>query len=215
MHEPGTGRRNTPVAISRTICSVADRSNRSGQRSLSPASFLPNIAELIETPEERARSHRGCGTYEPVPGIVHRHPDRVLFKAVASCPVYCRFCFRREQIGPGKPNALSPDDAERAFAYIENHPETLGGDPDRRRSVHSFRPALRAEGLPAGIAEMGHVKIIRPMAYPRPDGGSRPGEAMILLPHCWRQESRPGVCHPCQSSKGVFTGSEAGAGATG
>ena len=41
-------------------------------------------------------------------GIVHRHPDRVLFKAVAACPVYCRFCFRREMIGPGKGNALSP-----------------------------------------------------------------------------------------------------------
>ena len=43
----------------------------------------------------------------PVPGIVHRYPDRVLFKLVHVCAVYCRFCFRREMVGPGKPNALS------------------------------------------------------------------------------------------------------------
>src|ERR1700742_1280413 len=65
--------------------------------------FLPDIAELIETAEERL-DPIGDGAHAPVPGIVHRHADRVLFKAVASCPVYCRFCFRREQIGPGKAN---------------------------------------------------------------------------------------------------------------
>src|SRR5580700_9437336 len=63
--------------------------------------FLPDIAELIETRDERF-DPIGDAAHEAVPGIVHRHPDRVLFKAVANCPVYCRFCFRREQIGPGK-----------------------------------------------------------------------------------------------------------------
>ncbi len=38
----------------------------------------------------------------PVEGIVHRYPDRVLLKAVSVCPVYCRFCFRREMVGPGR-----------------------------------------------------------------------------------------------------------------
>ena len=63
--------------------------------------FLPDIAELIETEAERF-DPIGDIAHSPVAGIVHRHPDRVLFKAVARCPVYCRFCFRREMIGPGK-----------------------------------------------------------------------------------------------------------------
>ena len=39
---------------------------------------------------------------KPIPrleGLVHRYPDRVLMKLVSVCPVYCRFCFRRETVG--------------------------------------------------------------------------------------------------------------------
>ncbi len=42
-----------------------------------------------------------------MPGIVHRYPDRVLLKPLLLCPVYCRFCFRREHVGPGG-GVLSP-----------------------------------------------------------------------------------------------------------
>src|SRR3954466_11484628 len=79
--------------------------------------FLPSLEELRSLPEERA-DPIGDGAHSPVPGIVHRHPDRVLFKAVSACPVYCRFCFRRESIGPAKENALGPDDMARALDYI-------------------------------------------------------------------------------------------------
>ena len=120
--------------------------------------FLPDIAELIETAEERF-DPIGDGAHEAVPGIVHRHPDRVLFKAVSSCPVYCRFCFRREQIGPGKARALSAEDFERAFAYIQSRPEIwevilTGGDP----FILSPRRAAEITGRLAGIA---HVKTVR------------------------------------------------------
>src|SRR5690242_1970300 len=71
--------------------------------------FLPSVEELNTLPEERA-DPIGDDVHSPVAGIVHRHPDRVLFKAVAACPVYCRFCFRRESIGPGKASALPPED---------------------------------------------------------------------------------------------------------
>ena len=74
--------------------------------------------------------------HSPVKGIVHRHPDRVLFKVVATCPVYCRFCFRREMVGPGKANALSPADLDAALAYIAAPSRNLGSDPDRRRSFY-------------------------------------------------------------------------------
>ena len=51
-------------------------------------------------PEERA-DPIGDDAWSPVKGIVHRYPDRVLLKALHACPVYCRFCFRREMVGPG------------------------------------------------------------------------------------------------------------------
>ena len=38
--------------------------------------------------------------HSPVPGLVHRYPDRVLLKLSSVCAVYCRFCFRREAVGP-------------------------------------------------------------------------------------------------------------------
>ena len=54
------------------------------------------------------------------PGIVHRYPDRVLFKLVHVCAVYCRFCFRREMVGPGKDSALSDDAYAGAIDYIRS-----------------------------------------------------------------------------------------------
>jgi lysine 2,3-aminomutase len=120
--------------------------------------FLPSEAELVTRPEERA-DPIGDAAHSPVPGIVHRHPDRVLFKAVAACPVYCRFCFRRETVGPAGENALSPAALDAAFAYIEAHPEIwevilTGGDP----FILSPR---RAAEITQRLAATGHVKIVR------------------------------------------------------
>src|ERR1044072_1393251 len=60
--------------------------------------FVPDVAELTTTPDERA-DPIGDGAHSPVDGIVHRYPDRVLLKLVNVCAVYCRFCFRRESVG--------------------------------------------------------------------------------------------------------------------
>ena len=75
--------------------------------------FIPSEAELVTTPEERA-DPIGDAAHSPIPGIVHRHQDRALFKLVAACPVYCRFCFRREMVGPEGETALSPQAFEAA-----------------------------------------------------------------------------------------------------
>jgi lysine 2,3-aminomutase len=120
--------------------------------------FLPSTKELDIRPVERA-DPIGDNAHSPVPGIVHRHAGRVLFKAVASCPVYCRFCFRREMIGPGKENGLAPDSFEAALAYIESHPEIwevilTGGDP----FILSPR---RIGALTDRLAAIAHVKIVR------------------------------------------------------
>ncbi|HZP75279.1 MAG TPA: lysine-2,3-aminomutase-like protein [Pseudolabrys sp.] len=120
--------------------------------------FIPDPAELETQPGERA-DPIGDDAYSPVDGIVHRYPDRVLLKLVHVCAVYCRFCFRREMVGPGKPQALAGKALEQALAYIRAHPEIwevilTGGDP-LILSPRRLRAVLRA------LADIEHVKIVR------------------------------------------------------
>lgn len=94
--------------------------------------FLPDAAELDTYPHELS-DPIGDGPHSPVPGIVHRYPDRVLLKLVNVCPVYCRFCFRREMVGPGS-KGLTGEQLDGAVDYIAGHPEIwevilTGGDP--------------------------------------------------------------------------------------
>lgn len=94
--------------------------------------FLPRIEELQVKGEER-HDPIGDDAFSPVPGIVHRYPDRVLLKITQLCPVYCRFCFRRELIGPGS-EGLSLEQLTAALDYIAEHREVwevilTGGDP--------------------------------------------------------------------------------------
>jgi lysine 2,3-aminomutase len=120
--------------------------------------FVPDPRELVQLPEERA-DPIGDLSHSPVEGIVHRYPDRVLLKAVHVCPVYCRFCFRREMVGPAGLGTLAPEALDGAFAYIEAHSEIwevilTGGDP----LVLSPR---RIETLMHRLAGIEHVKIVR------------------------------------------------------
>src|SRR3954469_14669244 len=78
--------------------------------------FVPDVAELTTTPDERA-DPIGDDAHSPVPGIVHLYRDRVLLKLVNVCAVYCRFCFRREMIGPGR-QMLGPEEIDAALAYV-------------------------------------------------------------------------------------------------
>jgi lysine 2,3-aminomutase len=94
--------------------------------------FVPTAAELLTTPDELA-DPIGDHTNSPVKGIVHRYPDRVLLKVLHACPVYCRFCFRREQVGPDGGLLTEPQLAA-VLAYIQARPEIrevilTGGDP--------------------------------------------------------------------------------------
>jgi lysine 2,3-aminomutase len=96
------------------------------------AQFVPTTSELTEAPEEHA-DPIGDERWSPVPGIVHRYPDRVLLKPTLLCPVYCRFCFRREVVGK-KGALLDQASLARAFDYIRQRPQiweviVTGGDP--------------------------------------------------------------------------------------
>ena len=120
--------------------------------------FIPSVEELVRQPGEDP-DPIGDHTHSPVTGIVHRYPDRVLFKLVHVCAVYCRFCFRREMVGPGKATALSQDAYDWAINYIRAHSEIwevilTGGDP------LMLSPRQLAE-IMADIAAIDHVRIIR------------------------------------------------------
>jgi lysine 2,3-aminomutase len=120
--------------------------------------FLPDARELETHPAERA-DPIGDRIKSPAPGIVHRYPDRVLLKIASVCPVYCRFCFRREMVGPENGEALSADDLASALDYIRATREIwevifTGGDP----FVLSPR---RIREVTGALSNIPHVKILR------------------------------------------------------
>jgi lysine 2,3-aminomutase len=120
--------------------------------------FLPDVAELTSLASEQS-DPIGDGIKSPVPGLVHRYPDRVLLKIVGVCPVYCRFCFRREMVGPDAGKNLSEPEIEAALDYIRDTPQIwevilTGGDP----FVLSQR---RVRSLMRAFDTIPHVKIVR------------------------------------------------------
>jgi lysine 2,3-aminomutase len=127
--------------------------------------FVPSPQELISTPDERV-DPIGDDTHSPVPGLVHRYPDRVLLKLVNVCPVYCRFCFRRETVGPKAGTKAGTDagpsaafELPAALAYIRAHPAIwevilTGGDP----FMLSHR---RMAEVTQALAAIPHIKIVR------------------------------------------------------
>jgi lysine 2,3-aminomutase len=119
--------------------------------------FLPSSAELDVDPREVA-DPIGDRTYARTNSIIHRYPDRVLLKPTHVCPVYCRFCFRRETVGPGG-EAITETDIAEGLAYIRSQTQVrevilTGGDPfilsDRR--LRDLFPALHA---------IEHIEVIR------------------------------------------------------
>lgn len=120
--------------------------------------FLPDARELETAPAERA-DPIGDGAHSPLPGVVHRYPDRALFAPTLVCPVYCRFCFRRARVGPGAGAALTKSQIAAALAYFAAHPEIrevifTGGDP-------LGLTAARLGALVASVAAIPHVETIR------------------------------------------------------
>ena len=119
--------------------------------------FVPGARELEQTPEERA-DPIADDPFSPVEGVVHRYPDRVLLKVVNACAVYCRFCFRREMIGPGR-RGLSTAKLAAAIDYIAGRPQIWevilsGGDP-------LILSARRIKDIVRRLVAIPHVRVIR------------------------------------------------------
>jgi lysine 2,3-aminomutase len=120
--------------------------------------FVPRPEELDARPHERA-DPIGDEAHSPVRGVVHRYPDRVLLKANHACAVYCRFCFRREMVGPQGERPLDGAELDAAMAYIAADPAiweviVTGGDP----FILSPR---RIADLTGRLSAIGHVKVVR------------------------------------------------------
>ncbi len=93
----------------------------------------------------------------PVPGLVHRYPDRVLFLVAHECASYCRFCTRKRMVGNRK--KMDPRFIEKGLAYIRKHPEirdvlVSGGDP-------LLLSDARLDAILRELRAIPHVEIIR------------------------------------------------------
>jgi lysine 2,3-aminomutase len=93
---------------------------------------VPRIEESNPAPDEM-QDPCGEDSNMPVPGLVHRYPDRVLLLVTDRCASYCRYCTRSRVVSGAGEQELTMD-LEGAFAYLEKHPEVRdvllsGGDP--------------------------------------------------------------------------------------
>jgi lysine 2,3-aminomutase len=119
--------------------------------------FIPDARELATAPHEHA-DPTGDAAFSPVPGVVHRYPDRALLKPLLICPTYCRFCFRRAHVGPDG-GLLDGPALEKALAYLAGTTSIrevilTGGDP-------LMLSPRRLSGILHAIDAMPHVELMR------------------------------------------------------
>lgn len=119
-----------PVGITPYYASLLDRQNAAqGLR----RTVVPLLGEYLTSPAE-SEDPLGEDTHSPVPGLVHRYPDRVLLLVTNFCSVYCRYCTRARMVGSVGERSVKKGDIELALDYIENTKTVRdvlisGGDP--------------------------------------------------------------------------------------
>jgi lysine 2,3-aminomutase len=119
-----------PIGVTPYYMSLIDPSNPSqGLR----RTTIPTLAEFDRTPGEQD-DPLGEDGHSPVPGLVHRYPDRVLLLVTNFCSVYCRYCTRARLVGASGERALRKADIDGAIDYIAATPAVRdclisGGDP--------------------------------------------------------------------------------------
>ncbi|HEX2854279.1 MAG TPA: KamA family radical SAM protein [Opitutaceae bacterium] len=118
---------------------------------------IPRSDESVVSEEERLDS-LGEDEHSPVPGLVHRYPDRVLFLVTDRCAAYCRYCTRSRLVSNAQDYNFHPE-YEQGLRYIEAHPEIRdvllsGGDP-------LLLSDKKLEHLISRLREIKHVEFIR------------------------------------------------------
>jgi lysine 2,3-aminomutase len=119
--------------------------------------YVPDAAELTIAPHE-LEDPTADAPFTPVKGVVHRYPDRALLKPLLACPVYCRFCFRREKVGPDG-GVLTEAELQEALAWFEGNTAIrevilTGGDP-------LMLSARRLGEILGRLAGMAHIETLR------------------------------------------------------
>ncbi|MBM3239105.1 KamA family radical SAM protein [Candidatus Poribacteria bacterium] len=126
---------------------------------------IPDVQEILSKGVEDPLAEEEDS---PVPNLIHRYPDRVLFYVSYMCPVYCRFCTRKRKVGD--PHSIPKNAVEMGLGYIRQHPEIRdviisGGDP-------LMLTDGKIESILCGLRTIEHVEIIRlgsrvPVALPQ------------------------------------------------
>lgn len=119
--------------------------------------FIPDPAELITAPHESI-DPIADDALSPIKGVVHRYHDRALLKPLLVCPVYCRFCFRREHVGPSG-GVLTEAELQAAFDWFASHAEIrevilTGGDP-------LMLSPRRLGAIVSALASIPHIDLLR------------------------------------------------------
>lgn len=119
---------------------------------------IPVLNEYLHAPGE-ADDPLGEDEDSPVPGLVHRYPDRVLFLVTGFCSTYCRYCTRSRMVGNTGEYRFDVSHWERALHYIESTPRVRdvllsGGDPLTLSDD-------RLEWLLSRLYRIPHVEFIR------------------------------------------------------
>jgi lysine 2,3-aminomutase len=150
-----TGTERLPFAITPYYMSLIDPLNP-GQPLR--RTVVPSVWEHLRSPGEEADPlHEDAMT--PVPGLVHRYPDRVLFLVANACSTYCRYCTRSRIVGRRENNGFINEEWQKGIAYIASHPEVRdvllsGGDPLTLSDQ-------QLEWLLLSLRKIPHVEIIR------------------------------------------------------
>ncbi len=118
---------------------------------------IPREGEMLVSPGEQLDS-LGEDEFSPVPGLVHRYPDRVLFLVTDRCAAYCRYCTRSRLVSNAQDYNFHPE-YEQGLRYIEAHPEIRdvllsGGDP-------LLLSDKKIEHLLSRLRAIKHVEFIR------------------------------------------------------
>ncbi|WP_090664135.1 lysine-2,3-aminomutase-like protein [Belnapia rosea] len=142
------------IAVTPAVAGLVDRADPADPIA---RQYIPDAAELLTAPHELA-DPTADEPFTPVKGVVHRYPDRALLKPLLACPVYCRFCFRREAVGADG-GVLGEAELEAALAWFARMPAVreailTGGDP-------LMLSPRRLGSILGRLSAMPHIELLR------------------------------------------------------
>jgi lysine 2,3-aminomutase len=142
------------IAVTPAVAALIDRDDPADPVA---RQYLPDPAELLTAPHE-LEDPTADAPFTPVTGVVHRYPDRALLKPLLACPVYCRFCFRREAVGADG-GVLGEAELEAALGWFARTPAVreailTGGDP-------LMLSPRRLGAILGRLAGMPHIELLR------------------------------------------------------